>query len=70
MSEMRVRNQFLIVQCYRCGKLSMAKEGQKTKMCPYCGSKLAIGRTRVLACAKDPKTVLLMLRKLKRQSEV
>ena len=37
---------FIIVVCSRCGGYLIAKSGQKTKTCPYCGFKLAVEKAK------------------------
>jgi len=46
---------YLIIQCYSCGKLLLARSGQKTKLCTYCNTRLNIFRVRVLARAPTAK---------------
>jgi DNA-directed RNA polymerase subunit RPC12/RpoP len=55
----------LIVVCYRCGGLLLAKAEQKTRTCPYCGSTIALDKTRRLASAQNASEASSILRKLK-----
>ncbi len=43
----------------------MAKKGQKTKLCPYCGSRVDMLRALRVASASNAFKASAMLRKLK-----
>ena len=47
------QHHYLIIQCYSCGNLLLAKDEQKTKKCTYCSTKLNLGKVRVLAKAES-----------------
>lgn len=55
----------LIVVCSRCGGLLLAKAGQKTRTCPYCGSQVAVEKAKKMASAENANEASLILRKLK-----
>jgi DNA-directed RNA polymerase subunit RPC12/RpoP len=59
---------FLIVVCERCGGLLLAKDEQKTRTCPYCGSKVAIQKAKKVASTKTALEASTILRKLKQES--
>lgn len=59
---------FIIVVCNRCGGYLIAKMGQKTKTCPYCGFKLAIEKAKKIVVAESAQEASLVLRKLKTNS--
>jgi len=61
-----VMTSFLIVACSRCGRLLLAKTGQKTRTCPYCGSKVALDKAKKLASAVNAYEASELLQKLKR----
>lgn len=44
---------YLIFKCKTCGKLNISKEGQKTKLCAFCGAKNNLSKVEVLAKALD-----------------
>jgi len=43
----------------------LAKAGQKTRTCPYCGSKVALDRAKKVASAENAYEASEILRKLK-----
>jgi DNA-directed RNA polymerase subunit RPC12/RpoP len=55
----------LIVVCNRCGGLLMAAEDQKTRTCPYCGSRVDVRRAKKIASAKNAFEASEKLRDLK-----
>jgi len=55
----------LVVVCYKCGGLLLAKAEQKTRTCPYCDSTIVLYKTRRLASAKNANEASTILRKLK-----
>ncbi|MEM2117911.1 MAG: DUF1922 domain-containing protein, partial [Candidatus Bathyarchaeia archaeon] len=56
---------FLIVVCGRCGGFLLAKAGQKTRTCPYCGSKVELKKAKRVASAKNAYEASAILRKIK-----
>jgi DNA-directed RNA polymerase subunit RPC12/RpoP len=56
---------FLILVCGNCGGLLLAKAEQKTRTCPYCGSKVLIDKARKVASAQNAYEASGILRKLK-----
>ncbi|MEM2105994.1 MAG: DUF1922 domain-containing protein [Candidatus Bathyarchaeia archaeon] len=57
---------FLIVVCGRCGGLLLAKAGQKTRTCPYCGFRVDLCKAKKAASAKNAFEASLLLRNLKK----
>jgi DNA-directed RNA polymerase subunit RPC12/RpoP len=55
----------LIVVCNRCGGLLMAANDQKTRTCPYCGSRIDLKRAKKVASAKNAFEASEILRDLK-----
>jgi len=55
----------LIVVCSRCGGLLMAAHDQKTRTCPYCGSRVDLKRARKIASAENAFEASEILRDLK-----
>jgi DNA-directed RNA polymerase subunit RPC12/RpoP len=43
----------------------MAKAGQKTRTCPYCGSRVDVDKARKVASAKSANEASIILRRLK-----
>jgi len=56
---------FLIITCANCGGLLIAKAGQKTKTCPYCGLKVEVYEALKVASAKTAYEASSILRNLK-----
>jgi len=56
---------FLIVVCGKCGGFLLAKVKQKTRTCPYCGSKVLVEKVKKVASAKNAYEASEILRKLK-----
>jgi len=56
---------FLIVVCGRCGGFLLARTEQKTRTCPYCGSKVALDKAKKIASAGNAYEASKILRKLK-----
>lgn len=57
---------FLIVACGRCGGFLLAKDAQKTRTCPYCGSKVVLYKARKMASAETANEASTILRRLKK----
>jgi len=58
----------LILVCYRCGGLLLAKAEQKTRTCPYCGSTVVLDRARTVASARNSNEASVILRRLKTEA--
>jgi DNA-directed RNA polymerase subunit RPC12/RpoP len=58
----------IIIVCARCGGLLLAKADQKTRTCPYCGSKVDVDRARKVASAENANEASIILRRLKREA--
>ncbi len=61
-------NLLLIITCYKCGRLLIAKTGQKTRSCPYCGFELQVKKAKVVAHADSSNDASMVLRKLKEKT--
>lgn len=46
---------YIILQCKACGNLLIARQGQKTKRCTYCNTRLNLGKVRLLAEASTSR---------------
>lgn len=57
---------YLVIQCEKCGKLSLAKAGQRTRTCPYCGNRPNLLKVRVLASAENARSASEILKALKK----
>jgi DNA-directed RNA polymerase subunit RPC12/RpoP len=57
-----------VVACSRCGGLLLAKADQKTRTCPYCGSKIVLDGAKKVASAEDAFEASKILRKLKTEA--
>jgi DNA-directed RNA polymerase subunit RPC12/RpoP len=61
---------FLVVVCHKCGGFLLAKAGQKTRSCPYCGSKVFLEKAKKVASANTLQEASMILRKLKRDKAI
>ena len=57
----------VIVMCSCCGGLLMAAAGQKTRTCPYCGSRVNLFRAKRVASAESAFKASELLREIKRR---
>ena len=57
----------VIVKCTKCGGLMLSKNGQKTKICPYCGVHVDLLKAQKVASAANAFEASEMLQKLKRE---
>lgn len=60
----------LIVACGKCGGFFLAKSEHKTRTCPYCGSKVIIGKAKKVASAENSQKASAILQELKRKRKV
>jgi ribosomal protein S27AE len=59
---------FLIVVCHKCGGFLLAKAGQKTRTCPYCGASVFLEKAKKMASANNANEASIILRRLKRDA--
>jgi DNA-directed RNA polymerase subunit RPC12/RpoP len=59
----------VIVTCSRCGGLLMAPEGQRTRSCPYCGSRIDLQKAKKVAGANTAFEASEILRELKSKKQ-
>jgi DNA-directed RNA polymerase subunit RPC12/RpoP len=57
---------FLIVVCGKCGGFLLAKAGQKTRTCPYCGFRVELCKAKKVGSAKNAYEASELLRSLKK----
>ncbi|MGB9915533.1 MAG: DUF1922 domain-containing protein [Candidatus Bathyarchaeales archaeon] len=55
----------LIIVCSKCGGLFLTPEDQKTKTCPYCGTRVDVRKAKRVAAAKSAFEASEILRNLK-----
>jgi predicted RNA-binding Zn-ribbon protein involved in translation (DUF1610 family) len=72
LSEKDVLRNTLIVHCTHCQGLLLATEDQKTRTCPYCGTRVELRKASKVASAENPFEASQLLRELKgkRQTNV
>ena len=56
---------FLVVVCHKCGGFLLAESGQKTRTCPYCGSKVFVEKAKKVASASSVHEASMIMRKFK-----
>jgi len=59
---------YLVILCYNCGQLLLAKTSQKTRRCPYCETQLVLDKTKKVAHTKTAKEASNLIRALKRKN--
>jgi DNA-directed RNA polymerase subunit RPC12/RpoP len=55
----------LIIVCNRCGGLFLAADGQKTRTCPYCNTRVDVRKAKQIAAAKNAFEASKTLRDIK-----
>jgi DNA-directed RNA polymerase subunit RPC12/RpoP len=60
---------YMVIVCYGCGQLLLAKTGQKTKRCPYCDARLVLDKTRKVVHVKTAQKASSVIRALKRKEK-
>ena len=58
---------YVVVVCYSCGKLLLAKVVQKTRRCPYCETRITLQRTKKVARVKTAQEASDCIRFLKKE---
>ncbi len=56
---------YAVIVCGKCGGYSLAKMNQKTRTCPYCGSKITLEKARKVAVAKTAVEASDIIRRIK-----
>ena len=57
----------VIIVCSRCGNMLMASVEQKTRTCPYCGTRVNVRRAKRIASAENAFKASEILREIKRR---
>jgi DNA-directed RNA polymerase subunit RPC12/RpoP len=60
---------YLVLQCEKCNRYLLAVSSNKSRSCPYCGKRIAVGKAKVLASSGDAKEARESLQKLKFRGE-
>ena len=58
---------YMVVVCYKCGQLLLAKAGQKTRQCPYCEVRLVLDKTKKVTHVRTGQQASNVIRALKRK---
>ncbi|MCK5593102.1 DUF1922 domain-containing protein, partial [Candidatus Bathyarchaeota archaeon] len=53
---------YVVIICYKCGQLLLAKTDQKTRQCPYCETRLILDKTKKVASAKTAQEASVLVR--------
>ena len=48
-----MKKTYLVVACPKCRALLLARQGRKTRQCPYCGTKMNLMKTEALWVTSD-----------------
>lgn len=55
----------VIIKCPKCAGLMLVSTTQKTKLCPYCGTKVIVQKAQKIAAADSSAQAQAILQKLK-----
>ncbi len=55
----------IIVKCPKCAGLMLVSKTQKTKLCPYCNTRINLQKSQKIAAADNAVQAQAMLQKLK-----
>jgi DNA-directed RNA polymerase subunit RPC12/RpoP len=61
---------YVVITCYKCGQLLLAKTDQRTRQCPYCEARLILDKTKKIASVKTAQEASVLIRALKRKKSV
>ena len=61
---------YVVIVCYKCGQLLLAKTDQKTRQCSYCETRLILDKTKKVASAKTAQEASILIRAMKRKKNV
>ncbi|MEM2445265.1 MAG: DUF1922 domain-containing protein [Candidatus Bathyarchaeia archaeon] len=67
-SEQKSMPSYAVIACGKCGGYLLAKTDQKTRTCPYCGSKILLEKARKVASAKTANEASVLLRRIKEKA--
>ncbi|MEM3091019.1 MAG: DUF1922 domain-containing protein [Candidatus Bathyarchaeia archaeon] len=59
---------YMIIVCNECGGYFLAKRGQKSRTCPYCGLRVLLEKAKKVASAENADEASLILRRLKEKA--
>ncbi|WP_309493087.1 DUF1922 domain-containing protein [Candidatus Hecatella orcuttiae] len=62
------KTRYLIFPCVACGRPAICREGQKIKVCPFCGAKTKLAGVRCLGRASSPREAKELISRLKLQA--
>jgi DNA-directed RNA polymerase subunit RPC12/RpoP len=62
---MKLMKPTFIVKCTQCGGLMLSTQGQKTKICPYCGAHVNLLKAQRVASATNSFEASIILRRIK-----
>jgi len=60
---------YLVLECNTCKRYLLAISRNKTRTCPYCGKRVALGKARVVSRTQTAEEARLALQKLKMQGQ-
>jgi DNA-directed RNA polymerase subunit RPC12/RpoP len=56
---------FVVVRCYQCGELLLAKGESRSRRCPYCNTKLKLSKVQILGESKVATEAITLLKELR-----
>ncbi|MGA3405515.1 MAG: DUF1922 domain-containing protein [Candidatus Bathyarchaeia archaeon] len=66
---MREKKHYLVLECTTCNRYLLAVSSNKTRTCPYCGKRVALGKARVVSRSQSAEEARFALQKLKMQDQ-
>lgn len=58
---------YVVIICYRCGRLLLAEVKHKTRQCIHCGARLSMARTKRVASANSATEASKIIRAIKKK---
>ncbi|MCJ7455686.1 DUF1922 domain-containing protein [Candidatus Bathyarchaeota archaeon] len=57
-----MRKIYLVIACSKCQRLLLARQGTKTRQCPYCGRRIGLSKAETLWMTSDIEEARSVLR--------
>gem|GEM_PF-2023365 len=57
-----MRKVYLVIVCPKCQRLLLARQGTKTRQCPYCGGRIGLSKAETLWMTSDIEEARSVLR--------
>ena len=67
--EVHEKKHYIVLECTGCKRYLLAISVNKTRTCPYCGKRVALGKARVVSRSQSAEEARFALQKLKMQDQ-